>query len=269
MFWRGGRRTWGRLPPDKIYEPVEIAMLPLHRTCRNAKNVTGFTLLEMLAVTAVISLLAALAWPTFAKGIQSSHQSVCASNLRQIYQAINLYGTDHNGNLPPAENAIANYAFMYLKDYVAPADLTAWGGNRSGKGIYCCPALRQRVGKEKAGGSNNYGLNRTIWFELNPVWPGSTKAEVFRLGITRPAKTILAGDCCWMASGGHPFATIHSYLTPGKIEGQPLSPHPLHTNGAANVLFADGHVEYWKDTSVLADAKYSDKGADDLWNPIK
>ncbi len=47
------------------------------------------------------------------------------------------------------------------------------------------------------------------------------------------------------------------------------SPHPLHTNGAANILFADGHVEYWKDTSVLADAKYSDKGADDPGNPVK
>lgn len=237
---------------------------------KNTRNqtgeTTGFTLVELLVVIAVVAILAALSLPALGKGIQASQQSACSSNLRQVYLAINMYGSDHNANLPPAENSSGNFAYKSLRDYVLSSDLTVWGGNKSGKGIFCCPALRQRVGLEKAGGANNYALNRTIWYELNNY---STMAEVSRLRITRPAKTILAGDISWMVSAGHPFATIHSYLTPGKNEGLPPPAHPVHTLGAANVLFADGHVEYWKDTSVLADAKYGDKGPEDLWNPIK
>jgi len=226
----------------------------------------GFTLLELLVVIGIIAVLAALGFPVFAKSIQSSQQGVCANNLRQIYLAVDLYGGDHNGRLPPAEDANYNFAYLYLKSYAPAVDLTRWGGNSSGKGIFCCPALRARVGTAQAGGANNYAFNRTIWFELNNY---STLGEVSRLGITRPAKTILMGDISWMVAGGHPFATIHSYLTPGKNEGLPPPEHPAHSYGAANIIFADGHVEYWKDTSILADGKYSDKGAEDLWNPQK
>lgn len=236
-----------------------------HKTDKG--DIFGFTIIEMLVIVAVVVVLALLALPTFRKAIQASQQSACSSNLRQIFLAINLYASDHNENLPPAENSdFKNFAYISLRDYVPSSDLTIWGGNKSGKGIFCCPALRGRVGVEKAGGSSNYGLNRTIWYELNN---NSTFSEVSKLKISHPSKTILAGDVAWMVSGGHPFATIHWYLTPGKNEGVTPPSHPVHTLGAANLLFADGHVEYWKDTSVLSDPKYGNKGEADLWSPVK
>ncbi len=42
-----------------------------------------------------------------------------------------------------------------------------------------------------------------------------------------------------------------------------------HGDGAANLLFVDGHIEPFANASDLGLTKYRDKGAEDLWNPVK
>lgn len=229
----------------------------------------AFTLLELMISIGVVAMLAGLLLPVFNKGLQAARLSACSANLRQIFFALSAYATDHENHLPPAQNDHGNYAFLHLSSYVPAEDLTIWGGNSSGKGVFCCPELKKRVGVEKAGASNNYALNSTIWQDLNPVSSHSGDAEAPIHNISRPSRTILAGDCAWYSAGGHPFSIINNYLTPGKIEGITPS-NASHANGGGNILFADGHVEYWKDTSILqSDPKYSDKGPEDLWNPQK
>ena len=66
---------------------------------------TAFTLIELLIVVAVIAVLAAMLLPTLQKAKSKAQQSVCSSNLRQIFLAFSTYALDSNDSIPiPAAN---------------------------------------------------------------------------------------------------------------------------------------------------------------------
>lgn len=54
----------------------------------------AFTLIELLIVIAIIGLLAAILFPAFRRAQESAAQTSCASNLKQIYMAVELYRQD-------------------------------------------------------------------------------------------------------------------------------------------------------------------------------
>jgi prepilin-type N-terminal cleavage/methylation domain-containing protein len=60
----------------------------------------GFTLVELLVVTAVIAILAALLVPALAGAKERARQVRCASNLRQIVLGTLMYAGDHEDTYP-------------------------------------------------------------------------------------------------------------------------------------------------------------------------
>ena len=60
----------------------------------------GFTLVEMLVVIALCLILLALLLPAVKSARHKAATAVCASNMRQLYQASILFSQDHGGRLP-------------------------------------------------------------------------------------------------------------------------------------------------------------------------
>ena len=51
---------------------------------KTIRNNSGFTLVEIMIVVAIIGLLAAIAIPNFVKARESSQKNACIANLKQI-----------------------------------------------------------------------------------------------------------------------------------------------------------------------------------------
>lgn len=60
----------------------------------------GFTLIELLVVVAIISLLAAILFPVFARARENARRTSCISNGKQIGLALMMYAQDYDDNLP-------------------------------------------------------------------------------------------------------------------------------------------------------------------------
>lgn len=60
----------------------------------------AFTVIELLVVTGIIGVLIALLLPTLGRARESARRAHCASNLRQLMQAIVMYGADYEGYFP-------------------------------------------------------------------------------------------------------------------------------------------------------------------------
>ena len=82
----------------------------------NASRKSGFTLVEIMIVVAIIGLLAAIAIPNFVRARTTSQQNACINNLRQIDGAVQQWALETKA----ATNAAVTFANIsgYLKSAV-------------------------------------------------------------------------------------------------------------------------------------------------------
>ncbi|BDI30345.1 hypothetical protein CCAX7_23960 [Capsulimonas corticalis] len=78
------------------------------------RALAGFTLIELLVVIAVISILAALLFPTFFAAREKARSAACSSNLRQIGMAMSMYMEDSDGLYPWAKDPSDEHTSIWL-----------------------------------------------------------------------------------------------------------------------------------------------------------
>ena len=60
----------------------------------------GFTLIELLIVIAIITILASILFPVFARARENARRSACQSNLKQIGLGLMQYVQDYDERMP-------------------------------------------------------------------------------------------------------------------------------------------------------------------------
>src|SRR5262245_568723 len=101
---------------------------------------SGFTLLELLMVLAIIAILAALLLPGINRARSSAQRTICVNNLRQINAGIRMYADDSGGSAPGLATNAPSPWLAYkrmMKNYVALK-----GASSNGDTLFACPADR-------------------------------------------------------------------------------------------------------------------------------
>ena len=214
----------------------------------------GFTFVELLATIVITALLISLIIPVVSQIRYSSRIAQCATNQRQIFTAFELYAGDNNGMWPPtwdnsSGSGYPSYPWL-LRDYIPTKSM--YGANTA---IYTCPEAK--IGMKRHTLAQHYGVNRNLYRN------GEVTKPTPKNFVAKPSRTIFLGDMCW--DNGNPNSSIAHYLLPGTSSGAPEPASRKHANGAANVIFADGHIEFFKNSYELSAARYRDRGPEDLW----
>jgi prepilin-type N-terminal cleavage/methylation domain-containing protein/prepilin-type processing-associated H-X9-DG protein len=182
-------------------------------------HVRGFTLVELLAVIAIVAVLAGLILATLGPMRAAARQAKCAANLRSIGGAFNQFAADYDGYYPAVTyntghldgkvNPNKSHWWVELKPYIG-VDIKTIGGIEGNPFAICPDGLT--------------GMNSKMNYYF----------QTPRVTIGQPAKTILVGD-----SKSHALSVWIGDPTGEKFE----SSDPQRHNGLANYLFADGHLE--------------------------
>lgn len=156
---------------------------------RNAERPAGFSLVELLAVVAIIGLLISLTLPAVQTARESARRSACSNNLRQVGIAIATYEAARRW-FPPGDDALSrrNHAWSsfilpYLEEHKTASriDYTRpWNDPQGNAAIadamiatYVCPSgIRSFPGKQDYGGVMGNAVVLSQEEELSELPPG-------------------------------------------------------------------------------------------------
>lgn len=183
---------------------------------------TGFTLIEVLVVIAIISILAAILFPVFARARENARRTSCLSNQKQIGIAVMQYLQDHDERYMHNHGRWVDAVQPYIK-------------NRQ---VFRCPSLQEET-TDFTPALDSIEDRPLSDYSINGLFAHGTAQARFQ----NSAEQIMMGE----RRKGVTRIDYHLDDTDEIKEGLEEDRHL----GGSNYLFADGHAKWLRFESTL------------------
>ncbi len=124
---------------------------------RAQKVRSGFTLIEVLVVVAIIALLVSILLPSMSRAREQAKKVVCGAHMKDLYNAMMMYTIDHKGWTHRASNhglwdnawqrQKANDDTIPIKPYKKDDNLAYWGiayyKYEKNRDVWACPSQKR------------------------------------------------------------------------------------------------------------------------------
>ena len=264
--------------------------VPNRRLTHPCRNSAAFTLIELLVVISIISLLAAILFPVFARARENARRASCMSNVKQMALAFMQYTQDYDERLPLYQRCSAQQPVGGLRGWntsSCPGQAAQPWNNQiqpyvKSTQIFNCPSAKYGEGEEaveyKGAATNppnwSYGYNRYVAFGFL-VSSGNPPVDIDKPGLSlaaipQPTVTPLVMDSTYyLTDPNHQCVnkTMNPWCTdPNNDSSDPPNPRHLDT---FNIAFADGHVKSAKINDWVSDNRGTvcSDPAYQKWNP--
>jgi prepilin-type N-terminal cleavage/methylation domain-containing protein/prepilin-type processing-associated H-X9-DG protein len=206
---------------------------------------SAFTLIELLVVIGIISILAAILFPVFARAQEKARQSVCLSNLKQISSAVMMYTQDYDGWFPLHQYPTGHSDFVALPpaaDKPWDAGNWIWSTHPYVKNwnVLTCPSAILATGYGNANPPlfyTNYTLNGYLHMKNDSVVINPAETFMIVEGIGSRALDGY-GACFPVPFWNPPNPSIYEYIYYIR-DGL-----GINHSGGSDIAFIDGHVKW-------------------------
>ena len=218
----------------------------------------GFTLVELLAILAVVVLLISVRLPALARATDQTKRAQCASNLRQFALAIHIFANDNNDRLPT--NSVGYWAWDVSSDVGTFVESTG-----SPWTVMYCPGTSPRFSDSDNWAFYNYAPGYRVLGYAH-TFPGNASVASTNLNATLTpvpfpigfgvtvtpltSQRVLLADATISDFGQNNPALRYTYNFTSIGGGFPqryCSPHLMGLFPAGgNLGMLDGHIEWRK-----------------------
>ena len=223
----------------------------------------GFTLVELLVVIGIIALLISILLPALSQARENANTIKCASNMRQLCQALTNYASENKGKFPPNINSLnppqsssypTNSNLWYDADRIGKylPNTVVTGSDSIGTPVMVCPNDRENAQRSysmniwasgqtdqfvhnKSPRPGSYGVGSGSTYSPNPPFRGtlftaSGKDATSLILITESWSKFGNASVGWFASATSGFQGDY----PGERFLGITVPSPYNAGGAAN-----------------------------------